>query len=284
MRARVWGARGSLAVSGPEYFRHGGNTSCIEVRAADDSIVVLDAGTGLRRLGDSIPTDVERVDLLLTHFHVDHLFGFGFFPVLFRPDVEVHVWGPSTDTRDLRASLNRYLSPPLFPVRLPDLPSRVVLHDTPTGTFDLPGMQVTADLVNHPGRTFGYRLDDGTGTMAYLSDHEPALGADDVSGDPAWVSGAALAAGVDLLVHDAQYRDDEYPRHVGWGHSSVSHVLAFTELVGARHLLAFHHDPGHDDYHLQDMWADVKIPAGVRLTVAAEGQEHVAAASPAGGR
>lgn len=272
MRARVWGARGSLAVSGPEYLRHGGNTSCVEVRGADGSVVVLDAGTGMKRLGTAIEDDIARVDVLLTHFHVDHLFGFGFFPVLFRPDVEVHVWGPSTDRMDLRARLNRYLSPPLFPVRVPDLPSRPVLHETPIGTIDLPGMSVTADLVSHPGRTFG-RLDDGTGTLAYLPDHEPALGVAPLPADRTWVSGSDLAADVDLLVHDAQYRDDEYPAREGWGHSSVSQVLRFAELTGARHLLAFHHDPAHDDWDLDAMWSGHDTPPGLRVTVAREGQE-----------
>lgn len=274
MKVRVWGARGSLAVSGPEYFRYGGNTSCLEVRAEEGSVVVLDAGTGMRRLGNAISADVRRVDILLTHFHVDHLFGFGFFPVLFRDDVEVHVWGPSTERMGLRARLNRYLSPPLFPVRVPDLPSRPVLHKTPVGAFELPGMQVQADLVCHPGRTFGYRLEDATGTMAYLPDHEPALGWKQLPDDPTWVSGTDLANGVDLLVHDAQYRDDEYASREGWGHSTVSQVLSFTELVGANHLLAFHHDPGHDDWELDAMWGDVDVPHGTRLTVAREGQEH----------
>lgn len=277
MKARVWGTRGSLAVSGPEYFRYGGNTSCLEVRAGDgtgDTLVVLDAGTGLKRLGDAVDGQVRRVDILLTHFHVDHLFGFGFFPILFRPEVEVHVWGPSTESMGLRARLNRYLSPPLFPVRVPDLPSRPILHEAPIGSFELPGVHVTADLVCHPGRTLGYRLDDGNGVLAYLPDHEPALGYDTLPDDPAWVSGTRLAEGADLLVHDAQYRDDEYPARVGWGHSSVSQVVAFTRLVEAGHLLAFHHDPGHDDFDLDAMWSEVTVPNGAELTVAREGQEH----------
>ena len=278
MRVRVWGARGSLAVSGPEYLRYGGNTSCLEVEPADgdgSSLVVLDAGTGLRRLGDVVAPTVRRIDVLLSHFHVDHLFGFGFFPMLFREDVEVHVWGPSTELMGLRARLNRYLSPPLFPVRVPDLPCRPVLHEAPIGTFELPGVEVTADLVSHPGRTLGYRLEDAAGTMAYLPDHEPVLGWGRIPDDPAWVSGADLANEVDLLVHDAQYTDEEYPAHVGWGHSSTSQVLDFTRVVGARRLLAFHHDPGHDDYRLDAMWEGVEVGGGVELEVAREGQVHL---------
>ena len=275
MKVRIWGARGSLAVSGPEYFKYGGNTSCIELRASDENLVVLDAGTGLRRLSDSIGDEVKRVDILLTHFHVDHLFGFGFFGVLFRPDVEVHVWGPATRTMGLRARLNRMLSPPLFPVRVPDLPSRPVLHEPPIGTFELPGLEVTADLVSHPGRTYGYRFDDGEGVVTYLPDHEPILGWDRIPHDPAWVSGTDLAAAADLLIHDAQYTAEEDAQRVGWGHSSTTQVVDFARLVEARHLLAFHHDPGHDDWELDSMWEKVDIPEELELSVAAEGQTHL---------
>ena len=140
-------------------------------------VVVLDAGTGIVGLGDTIGPDVQRVDVLLSHLHMDHILGLGFFKPLFRPELEVHLWGPASTVLDLRGRLTRYLSPPLFPVRLRDLPCRLELHDTPLGTFDLPGLTVQAALVCHPGPTVGYRLDDGHSTMTYLPDHEPALGA-----------------------------------------------------------------------------------------------------------
>jgi ribonuclease BN (tRNA processing enzyme) len=122
MKVTLWGTRGSLATPGPETTRYGGNTSCVEVRADDGSMLVLDAGTGIRRLGDAIADHASRVDLLLTHLHMDHIQGLGFFEPLFRPAIEVHLWGPSSTTQDLRTWLGRYLSPPLFPVRLRDLP------------------------------------------------------------------------------------------------------------------------------------------------------------------
>ena len=271
MKVTVWGARGSVPTPRPDMQRYGGNTSCIDVRVADGSLVVLDAGTGITALGASLPDDVRRVDVLLGHLHMDHILGLGFFQPLFRPDLEVHVWGPGSTTQPLRARLTRYLSPPLFPVRLRDLPCRLSVHDVPLGRFGVPGASVTAALVCHPGPTVGYRIDDGRSTLAYLSDHEPALGATRYPDAPQWTSGFEVAAGADLLVHDAQYTEVEYDGHVGWGHSTLTHAVAFADHVGAGRLLAFHHDPWHDDDTLDRMYGDLKGTTRMPVTAAREG-------------
>ena len=261
MKARLWGTRGSVPTPGPATARYGGNTSCVEVVTGPTHRVVLDAGTGIRGLGSALPTDVARVDILLSHLHMDHIIGLGFFRPLYRPDLEVHIWGPSSTTLDLRGRLSRYLSPPLFPVRLRELPCDLTLHDVPLGQFEVPGLTATAALVCHPGPTVGYRLDDGGATLAYLSDHEPALGVHAFPEAPRWTSGYELAAGVDLLIHDAQFDDPEYAGHIGWGHSALGHTLAFTKAVGARHLIGFHHDPSHDDTQLDAIYARDEIAA-----------------------
>ena len=259
LKVTLWGTRGSLAAPGPETNRYGGNTSCVEVRADDGSILVLDAGTGVRRLGDAIVDEVERVDLLLTHMHMDHIQGLGFFEPLFRPSVEVHLWGPSSTTLDLRGRLTRYLSPPLFPVRLRDLPCPPELHDVvECGSFEIGPFLIRAELVCHPGPTVGYRIEADGGSLAYLPDHEPALGADDFPGDPEYLPGLGLADGVDLLIHDAMFTAEEYPRFVGWGHSSIPQTLAFAEAVGARQLLPFHHDPTHSDEQLDRLFDEIE--------------------------
>ncbi len=258
MKVTLWGTRGSLASPGLDTVRYGGNTSCVEVRAADGALLILDAGTGIRRLSAAVGPGVERVDLLLTHLHMDHIQGLGFFAPLYRPGQEVHVWGPPSTTLDLRARLGRYLSPPLFPVRLRDLPCRLTLHDVPLEGFEVGGLKIVAALVCHPGPTVGYRIVEGTASMAYLSDHEPALGSREFPGDPDWTSGFDLARGVDLLVHDAQYSEEEYPEHVGWGHSSIAHALAFAGLAGVKRLVTFHHDPGHDDLMLDRLFDEAR--------------------------
>ena len=147
MRVTLWGTRGSLAAAGPETVRYGGNTSCAEVRAGDGSLVVLDAGTGIRRLGAALAGGTRRIDLLLTHLHMDHIQGLGFFAPFFEADREIHVWGPPSTTLDLRARLTRYLSPPLFPVRLRDLPCRLALHEVPQDGFEAGAFRVSAALV-----------------------------------------------------------------------------------------------------------------------------------------
>ncbi len=269
MKLRLWGTRGSLPTPGEGSRRYGGNTSCVEVTGDGDHLVVLDAGTGIRALGRSLSRAPTRIDMLLSHLHMDHILGLGFFAPLFHPGLDVHIWGPSSTTLVLRERLGRYLSPPLFPVRLRDLPCELTLHDAPLGTFELPEMEATARLVSHPGPTLGYRLDDGRATVAYLPDHEPALGARHFPETPRWTSGYDLAAGADLLIHDAQYNSMEYPAFEGWGHSSIDHTLAFSELAGVRHLVAFHHDPSHDDEHLDRTYASEEIAAQAFIVTAA---------------
>jgi phosphoribosyl 1,2-cyclic phosphodiesterase len=275
---RFWGTRGSVPTPGAATAAYGGNTSCVELASGrPEHRVVLDAGTGIRALGDALPATVTRVDILLTHLHMDHIIGLGFFKPLFRSDLEIHLWGPSSTTLPLRERLTRYLSPPLFPVRLRDLTSRPVLHDVPLGTFELPGLAVHAALVCHPGPTVGYRLESESTTVAYLPDHEPALGVRDFPESPRWTSGHALAADADLLVHDAQFEMIEYPEHRGWGHSALDHTLAFAAAAGVRHLVPFHHDPSHDDRRLDAMYTrDALAKYPFAITPAREGAAVVA--------
>lgn len=270
MKVHLWGTRGSLPTPGSQTSTYGGNTACVEVRARHDSVVVLDAGTGVQLLGHDTNGSLSRVDILLTHLHMDHIIGLGFFDALHRPGLEVHIWGPASATLGLRGRLTRYLSPPLFPVRLRDLECTLELHDVPIGTFEVPGLEVTADFVCHPGPTVGYRLSDGDASVTYLPDHEPALGKTTFPDDPRWTSGFDLAKDSELLIHDSQYTDEEYERKVGWGHSSIAHSVAFFRLVGAERLIAFHHDPAHSDEELDRLYADI---ASDDIIPAREGQD-----------
>lgn len=247
---RLWGTRGSLPTPGPETERYGGNTSCVEVRGDDGTVLVLDAGTGIRRLGQSLGRSARRVDLLLSHLHMDHIQGLGFFGPLFDPEVEVHIYGPATATVGLRERLARYLSPPLFPVYLRDLLSTVHLHEVPSADFVVGQFHVSSHFVCHPNPTVGYRIAYDSSVIAYLPDHEPALGLKGPLLPASWTSGYELARCADLLIHDSQYRDDEYPHRVGWGHSSMRRSFEFADLVEARHLIPFHHDPAHHDDEL----------------------------------
>jgi phosphoribosyl 1,2-cyclic phosphodiesterase len=272
MRVRLWGTRGSLASPGPDTVRYGGNTACVEVRT-EGALLVLDAGTGIRPLGVSLREHRGRIDLLLTHLHLDHLQGIGFFEPVFRPDAEVHIWGPPSTTQSLGERLSRYLSPPLFPVRLRDLGSGVELHDVPHRPFVIGDVTVRGEAVIHPGPTVGYRIENGAASVAYLPDHEPALGAPSFPMGATWTSGHALAEGVDVLVHDAQYTPDEYASRIGWGHSSIEHTWAFAAQAGVGRLVTFHHDPGHSDEQLDGIVTELQARDGPEVIGGTEGLE-----------
>jgi phosphoribosyl 1,2-cyclic phosphodiesterase len=275
VRVTLWGTRGSLATPGPDTARYGGNTSCVAVRGREGTIVVLDAGTGIRRMAATIDASVRRVDVLLTHLHLDHIQGLGFFAPLYRPGFEVNIWGPASIQLSLQERLMRYLSPPLFPVRLRELPCNLHLHEVPCGEVDIGEFRVASALVCHPGPTVGYRISEAPGkVLTYLPDHEPALGARAFPSLPrAWTSGGALAEGADLLIHDSQYTTQEYSNYIGWGHSSLRHMLDFATLAEVKHLVPFHHDPGHSDADLDRLMAEAIDDAkpAYRVTPGREG-------------
>ena len=264
MKARVWGCRGSLAAPGPETVRYGGNTSCVELRLSDDRLLVLDAGTGIRALGVRLADEPPaRIDLLLTHLHLDHVEGLGFFAPLWDPGSELHIWGPASPLKSLEDRLATLLSPPLFPVHLSDIPARPIFHDVPDVSWDLGEARVSAQPISHPGPTVGFRIEEGGRTLTYMPDHEPALGVDLESMTPDWISGYGLASGASVLFHDSQYTEDEYGRRVGWGHSSTRHVITFSLLTKIEQLVMFHHDPLHTDADLEailvlarELWDD----------------------------
>lgn len=272
MRVRFWGTRGSLAAPGPDTTRYGGNTSCVEVRGNEGGVVVLDAGTGIRALGETLPPGLQRVDVLLTHLHMDHVQGLGFFSPLYNPAVAVHIWGPASTTASLRSRLMRYLSPPLFPVHLRDLPC-VTLHEVPCSTVHIGEFAVSSALVCHPGPTVGYRIESGGGSIAYISDHEPALGAPNFPDSPEWTSGYAIAANVDLLIHDGQYSPEEYPNHVGWGHSATDDTVRFAAQARVKQLVLFHHDPRRNDAAVDQLLqgTTARTHPSFAVTAAAEG-------------
>jgi ribonuclease BN (tRNA processing enzyme) len=194
---------------------------------------------------------------------MDHIQGLGFFTPLDQPGRDVHIWAPPSTTLDLRRRLSRYLSPPLFPVRIRELPCRLTLHDAPLERFRIGRFEIEASLVCHPGSTVGYRIgEDGT-TLAYLPDHELALGAASFPAEPDWTSGFELASGADLLIHDAQYTEVEYRQRVGWGHSTIDQALHFAAAAGVKRLVTFHHDPGHGDAMLDRLIEEASRARGL---------------------
>ena len=234
--------------------RYGGNTSCVEVRLSSGHALVLDAGTGMRPLGVSMEGNLpEELHILLTHLHLDHLQGLGFFRPLFLPGLDIHIWGPTSPVQHLSERIAMYLSPPLFPVRLEDVPSRLTFHDAPEEPVTIGSATIRAAKVTHQGPTVGYRIEELGRVLVYLPDHEPSLGTDLLTVPAAWVSGHDIAHGADVLLHDAQYRDHEYDAHVGWGHSSIASTMEFAHKADVDQVVLFHHDPYHSDIELEEL-------------------------------
>jgi phosphoribosyl 1,2-cyclic phosphodiesterase len=262
MRATIWGSRGTLASPGPETVRYGGQTSCISVELSDGSLVILDAGTGIRPFGMSLAgASPRRVDLLITHLHTDHIEGLRFFTPFWDPSLEFRIWGPPAPLRNLEQRMAPFFAPPFFPVHLHNVPSRPSFLEVPTEPWTIGSAVITAELIKHPGPSVGYRIEEAGRTLAYLPDHEPGLGADLASIEAGWISGLSLARDADVLVHDGQYTTAEYDIRVGWGHSSTIDAVTFAQRAGARRLALFHHDPFHGDDQLEEMLADVRLLA-----------------------
>jgi CheY-like chemotaxis protein len=262
MRIRFWGTRGSLAKPGPGTVRYGGNTSCVEVRTADDTLIILDCGTGAHELGQDImaqePQPV-RGHLLITHTHWDHIQGFPFFAPLFVPGNVWDIYAPGGMGRRLEETLAGQMEYAYFPVTLEQLGATIHYHDLVEGAFDLGDVHVTARYLNHPGLTLGYRLQVGGALVVYATDHEPharpPLEASRKPGAGSHVlpvhredrEHIEFLRGADLLIHDAQYTAAEYPQKIGWGHSPIEYAVDIALAAGVKRLALFHHDPTHDD-------------------------------------
>ncbi|MEO8862131.1 MAG: MBL fold metallo-hydrolase [Ginsengibacter sp.] len=273
MKINLWGVRGSIQTSGPATKNYGSRTSSVLV-SEDDDLLILDAGSGIQEF-NSIPLTTKRIDILLTHLHMDHIQGLGFFNPFFNDDLEVHIWGPAFHDQSLRSRLSRYLSPPLFPVLLRDLPCKLTLHEVGNKSFKIGHFKIKSNYIIHPSPTIGYRVTGNQSTFTYMPDHEPALGKNGMIKDQKWISAFDLAASADLLYHDGQYSSKEYVNKKGWGHSSMDDALLFSSLCEVKHLLIAHHDPYHSDDQLNELFRDLQLnnKCVFKYEMATEGME-----------
>jgi phosphoribosyl 1,2-cyclic phosphodiesterase len=274
MKISLRGVRGSIPTTGPETSHYGGNTSCTVV-SEKDWMLVLDGGSGMQKFNLLNNTTIKRIDILLTHLHLDHIQGLGFFNPFFDPSLDVHIWGPASNTNSLHSRLSRYLSPPLFPVLLRDLPCKLTLHEIDNSSFKVGPFTIESRYVIHPGPTVGFRIAGQHSIFTYIPDHEPAMGSLKLLTNKKWISGIDLALNADLLLHDAQYTAEEYKNKLGWGHSSMDDSVKFASLAEAKRLLLTHHDPSHSDQELDELITAFKKRNNYSFNyeLAAEGME-----------
>jgi len=250
VRLLVCGVRGSTPAPGPEFVRYGGNTSCIAVLADEDERprLVLDAGTGLQRLSKSFGGEAFVGTILLGHLHWDHTHGLPFFPAGYHPDAKVTLFLPEQG-EDAEELLGRAFSPPHFPIWPRQLGEGWTFENLKEGEHTLEGFSVLAREIPHKGgRTFGYRISDGSSSIAYLSDHNPVSYGPGPDGfGPYHEAAVSLASGVDILFHDAQHTGAEFAAKSFMGHSSIDYAVGLGQEAGAGKVMLFHHDPPRTD-------------------------------------
>ena len=266
---RFWGVRGSIPTPGPNTVFYGGNTTCVELRA-DGQLIILDSGSGIRLLGQQLAQEFKGrsldLTLLLTHTHWDHIQGFPFFAPAYIPNNTVRITGYEGYRKSLENTLTVQMESNYFPIGLRQLPSNISFVEQLDMDFHVGPIRVRSLFANHPGICVGYRLDTSTGSVAFMPDHEsyarmrlhPRAGGpkDPETHDYCRAEEQKLVEflrGVDILILDSQYDSAEYQTHIGWGHSCYEDTVATALAAGVRHLFLFHHDPAHDDAHISRM-------------------------------
>ena len=266
MQVRFWGTRGSIATPGPGTNHFGGNTSCVELETGEGHILLFDCGTGARLLGAELLERAQQpisASILFGHTHWDHIQGFPFFAPAFMPGNKIDVYAPEGGHRSLQDVLAGQMEFTYFPVELDQLPATITYNVLAEGVYQIGGVSVTTQYLNHPAVTLGYRVECDGAVVVYMTDHEPFA-------DTLWRNGAEpgsiesmvhegdrrharFMTGADLVIHDAQYTPEEYPAKKNWGHSTYEYVVELAAAAGVRQLALTHHDPAHDDAFIAEV-------------------------------
>jgi phosphoribosyl 1,2-cyclic phosphodiesterase len=253
MRIKVWGARGSISVTGPDTLFYGGNTTCLELRSANGDLVLIDAGTGVRQAGKALmmPGEPRHVRFFFTHSHWDHLFGFPFFEPAYLPEFHLRFCGGVHAQESIRRYLGHQMEAPYFPVDFSNLKARCSFQcdnpHTPDLGCQLGGLRIERIALNHPNGGFGFRFTEDGRSFVFLTDNELGF---EHPGGPSPAAFADFCRGATLLFHDAQYTDVEYEHTRGWGHSTYRDAVGLALAAGVERLGFFHHDPDRTDAQL----------------------------------
>lgn len=279
MKVQCRGVRGSIPVAGDATSKYGGNSSCVEIRAKEGPPLILDCGTGVRNAGiDLMKEGVNQVEILFTHFHMDHLFGFPFFIPLYVPNCHVNVNMPAYSGVDAQNKLMRYLNGVYHPLRIRDIPCRLDFHGIRPGqVFERGPYRIKGISLNHPGGSCGYRVEADDKVVLYLTDTAPMTKPDEgISADKAPPTPERRLMNAmeeaDLVIMDTMFSYEEYLQRITWGHAYPEYAAKLSELVGVQKLLLFHHSPDASDETLDllgEKWAQYE---NMDVSLAQEGK------------
>jgi len=260
MKIKFWGARGSIPVSGKEYIKYGGSTTCVEITAKNGENVIIDAGSGIRKLGiELIKRGVKKINLIFTHSHWDHILGFPFFKPIYFKTVEINAFGCPFTQASVKNIISSTMAPPRFPIKFEDVRAKINYFGACEKNFSIGDIDITPVALSHPNMGIGYRFTEDNRSFVFLTDnelgfrHPGGLIPDDY---------AKFAAGADLLVHDAEYRDEEYGAIKEWGHSTYQQAFKLAAAAGVKSLGLFHHNQERTDDEIDKTVAACRTLAG----------------------
>ncbi|MGD8210215.1 MAG: MBL fold metallo-hydrolase [Desulfobacterales bacterium] len=264
MIIKIWGSRGSIPVSGKEYLKYGGDTTCLEIRTKSDDIIIVDAGTGIRRLGNQLATERRRhLNFVFTHAHWDHVMGFPFFKPLYNKNTRIQVYPCPYHSKFVETILSKIMAPPNFPVKYADITAKISYPDACPLAFEIGSVSVVPVALNHPNGGSGYKFTEDGRCLVFLTDNE--LGHVHPGG-LAFDDYLKFARGADLLIHDAEYTRQEYKTFIDWGHSVYTDVLDLAQKAGVKKLGLFHLNQERTDRQMD------KIVKDCQDRIAAKGQ------------
>ncbi|MDH4162249.1 MAG: MBL fold metallo-hydrolase [Nitrospirota bacterium] len=278
MKITCWGARGSIAVSGREYEKYGGDTTCIEIRSSENDIIIIDAGTGMRKLGNKLLTEEKRsYNLLLTHAHWDHLMGFPFFKPIYMKGTRIDMYGCPFTQDSIKAIFARSMVAPYFPVEFNQIQAEITSAGICSEGFHIGPMHIEPIHLSHPNQGIGYKFSENGKSFVFLTDNELTL---KHSGGCEYGDYLRFSEGADLLIHDAEYTEAQYKMTKGWGHSVYTDALRLAMESGVKQFGLFHHNQERLDEDLDRMVEDCKSIAAqqgksLQIFAAQAGQEMV---------